>query len=52
MIDFFLNWINNTGILTVSDSLQYCFACVGSLIILLFILDVIKFLLYYISGRS
>lgn len=49
MISLFLNWINN-DILHVSDDLLFIFCCVASLMILSFIIDFFKFIMYYITG--
>ncbi len=51
MIDLFLNWLGN-DVLIVPDYMTFTFACVASLIILLFLIDIIKFILYYVSGRG
>lgn len=47
MIDLFVNWLGNT--LSVSDDMIFIFGVVASLLILQFLLDFFRFLMYYIS---
>lgn len=49
MVDYFLDWIDFSS-LNVSDDLVFVFVCLASLMILSFIIDFFRFLLYYISG--
>lgn len=51
MIDLFIEWINNT-ILNVPDSLSYTFCAIASLMVLDFLFDFFRFLMYYIRDRK
>lgn len=50
MVDLFLEWLNNS-ILTVSDSVLFVFCAIASLMVLNFLLDFFRFIMYYIKER-
>lgn len=49
MYDIFTAWIGNVS--NISSDLVFVFACIASLLILHFLLDFFRFLMYYVSGR-
>lgn len=49
MYELFLNWIGDVS--SVDSDVVFIFCAVASLIILKFILEFFKFLMYYISNR-
>lgn len=49
MFDFFIDWFGGSGI--VPDDIYSLFAFCASLLILHFILDFFRFVIYYISRR-
>lgn len=50
MYNIFVDWIGET-IGLISDDLIYAFACVASLLVLSFLFDFFKFIMYYITRR-
>lgn len=50
MINNFITWLGTYN-LNVTDDIIFIFASISSLIILQFVLDIIKFLLYYVIKR-
>lgn len=49
MLDLFLAWMQNT--LNVSDDILFVFAAAASIMILNFLLDFFRFIMYYV-GRG
>lgn len=50
MTQLFFDWLSN-DLLFVPDSLVFIFVAVASLFILNFLLDFIRFIIYYITRR-
>lgn len=49
MFNYFLDWMDISS-LFVSDDIKFIFASVAALLVLSFIIDFFKFVLYYVGG--
>lgn len=50
MYDLFMNWMGSVPS-SVTDDMAFMFVCVASLVVLKFLLDIIKYFMYYIGRR-